>query len=577
MTLQWSRYQTAIFDAVAAAVDDMQHRRPFRHIVVEATAGSSKTTTCIECCRRMPSVRCVAVAFGKRNADELRTKLPSNATASTLHSLGLAAWTETLGGRRHKPEVDFEKVSRIIRAEVDAGKIPKWLRHKVGKLVDLARMHGIVPGDRTQRRGLSAALGGAASAQHSSNLALPPSASCALVNDVLPLRGLLADTDQNWEALMLHYDVNVGGDFPAAQIIRMARDVLVKSIRYGHRIIDFTDMLYLPTLAEGSTWRLDGDVVFVDELQDLDVLQRQMILHLVGSGCVFVGVGDSSQAIMGFRGAASDSMDQIVKATNAVRMPLSICYRCPTSHLQLARQLVPSIEARPDAGPGLLERYDEEGVLVCNNVGVDDITCTCEIDGFGRKVKLSPSLFQPGDLVICRAKAPLVKAAYWLLKARVPARILGKDLARGLLAFVDAMRAPDVTQLLVKVEQFTNKAIARAVELDDDAAVEEACDRRDVIRAVADSYGDDDVEGFKQQLEGLFGDGEDKGSVVTLSTIHRSKGAEADRVWWLDHQKPDPEGNYKHDWQRREALHIRFVAMTRARRELRLIRSEALK
>lgn len=50
-----------------------------------------------------------------------------------------------------------------------------------------------------------------------------------------------------------------------------------------------------------------------------------------------------------------------------------------------------------------------------------------------------------------------------------------------------------------------------------------------------------------------------------------------DRVWWLDHHKPDPESRgYKQQWQRIEAGHIRFVAMTRARRELRLFRSEGL-
>ncbi len=590
-----SHYQEAVFAAVADAVQAKQLRRPFRHIVVEATAGSGKTSTLVELCSRIAPARCVVVAFGSRNAEELKQKLPSNAEASTLHSLGNRAWTQTLGGRQYAPEIAVGghsrpgKLDRIIGAEVEAGRIPRWLRYKVAKLVDLARMHGIVPGSRrTHQDALGGTFRGEALSQHGSAATTPPSASYCVgdtkVNDVLPLRGLRDDTDAEWESLMRHFDVYVTGWSPQ-QLIRMARDVLRKSIRFGHRIVDYGDMLYLPTLAERSSWRLDADVVMVDELQDLDHLQRQMVLHVIASGSVFVGVGDSMQAIFGWRGADVDSMAKITAATGARQLPLSICYRCPTSHIALAQTLVTTIEARPDADAGVLERYDEDGTLVCCAVGDHGLDCHCAEEGHdGLSLKLGnlhPKHFQFGDLVICRSKAPLVKAAYYLLKNHVPARILGKDIGRGLVAFVDAMKASGIVDLLKKVEVWTNKAIARGCELDDDAAVEEAADKRDVLVAVADGVWsqDDDcdsVDMFKARLESLFGEGEDRDKVVTLSTCHRAKGAEADRVWWLDYHKPDLSANFKHDWQRKEAKHIRFVAMTRSRRELRLIRSESL-
>jgi len=400
-------------------------------------------------------------------------------------------------------------------------------------------MHGLVPGSRNGQPG------------------------SARVNDVLPLCGLRDDTDDEWLMLMEHYDVYATGTTPEA-LIQTARTVLTTAIRYGHRIIDYTDMLYLPTLAQGSIWRLGGEVLCVDELQDLDHLQRQMVLHLIGTGCLFVGTGDSRQAIFGWRGADADSMQKICQATNAVRLPLSICYRCPTSHLDRARALSPAIEARPGAPMGLLEVYDEEGRCVESNVGTA-----------GKR--LAATQFRAGDLVICRSKAPLVRAAYELLKHNVPARILGRDLGRGLLAYVDAVRASNVTALLQKVEQLTAKAIQRAVDLDDDQALAEAGDRRDVLVAVADGLADDDewnnIDVYRERLLELFGDGEDRARVVTLSTIHRAKGAEADRVWWLDHTKPDLAANYKREAWRREAECLRFVALTRARQELRLIHS----
>lgn len=587
-----SKYQDTIFKSVVIAVKAMKQGQPFRHIVVQASAGGGKTRTLVECTKRIAPARCVVVAFGTNNANELKKLLPSNAEASTLHSLGNRAWTQTLGGRQYAPEIAVGghsrpgKLDRIIGAEVEAGRIPRWLRYKVAKLVDLARMHGIVPGSRrTQQEAQGDAFGGTVAPAYGSGTTAPPTPSYCQgdtkVNDVLPLRGLRDDTDAEWESLMRHFDVYVSGYSPQ-QLIRIARDVLRKSIRFGHRIVDYGDMLYLPTLAEGSSWRLDADVVMVDELQDLDHLQRQMILHVVASGCVFVGVGDCMQAIFGWRGADVDSMDKITAATKAVQLPLSICYRCPTSHIALAQTLVPTIEARPGADAGVLERYDEDGTLACCSVGDHGLDCFCAEEGHDGLPHLRPTHFKPGDLVICRSKAPLVKAAYYLLKNHIPARILGKDIGRGLVAFVDAMKSSSIVDLLKRVEEWTSKAIARACELDDEAAMEEAADKRDVLVAVADGVWAQDndcdsVDVFKTRLESLFGEGEDRDRVVTLSTVHRAKGAEADRVWWLDYQKPDLGASFKHDWQRKEAANIRFVASTRSRRELRLIRSESLR
>lgn len=542
------------------------------------------TSTIAEACRRLPSgLRIVCVVFAKCNVEDLKSKLPSNVETSTLHSLGLQSWTATLGGPRQKPQVDGDKVSRIIRAEVDKGHIPRYLRYKVAKLVDLARQHGIVPGSvRDGRGGVQLAqsddFAAGSASQYSRDVATPHSASQPLsagaaVNGVLPLRGLLPDVDRSWLDLMQRFDVYA--DSPL-EIIRHARSILRTSILWGHRIVDFADMLYLPTLAEGTQWRLDADVVFVDELQDLDELQHRMVMTLT-TRCPFVGVGDPMQAIFSFRGAAQDGMERIKRHTAATTLPLSVCYRCPTRHVALAQQICPGVEAAPDAIAGLLEEYDEEGRICCDRPEQHGLGCRCLVVGDAKDVVLRPAFFRPGDVVLSRAKAPMVRVAYWLLKARIPVRIQGRDIGRGLVAFVDSMRCSTVNELLSKVERHTNRLVARAMETEDDAAAEEAIDKRDVIKAVAEVCDGDDVEAFKRELEGLFGDGDDRDAVVTLSTIHRAKGSEADRVWWLDHHKLRDAVRLKHEWQRVEARNLQFVATTRSRQELRLIRSEGLR
>jgi len=297
------------------------------------------TSTVVETCRRLPPhTRALVVAFGNRVAEELKQKLPRNAEAMTLHSLGNRAWASFL---QQRPTTVRDKVWNIIDSEVAAKRMSKYHRFKVAKLVDLARQSGIVPydsaaqqqqhtqhapeGPQTQRSGRAAA----AEYPNTHPTATTPHSA---VNGVIPLHGLVADTDAAWLELCHRHDI-YGDD--KQSLIQAARRVLKESILWGHRGIDFADMLYLPVTAN-VPFDAGADVVFVDELQDLDALQRRMVVSMARTGALFVGVGDTSQAIFGFRGADCDSMRKVRQETTAVELPLSICYRCPVSHIELA-------------------------------------------------------------------------------------------------------------------------------------------------------------------------------------------------------------------------------------------------
>ncbi len=107
-------------------------------------------------------------------------------------------------------------------------------------------------------------------------------------------------------------------------------------------------VLWLPHL-----WNLQPskcDWVAVDEAQDVSPAQLDLILKMRGRGGRMIWVGDKNQAIFGFAGALSDSIDRIIEATHAIVLPLSICYRCPVSHIKLAQEVVPSIEPIWDLG-----------------------------------------------------------------------------------------------------------------------------------------------------------------------------------------------------------------------------------
>ena len=62
-------------------------------------------------------------------------------------------------------------------------------------------------------------------------------------------------------------------------------------------MIDFDDMIWIPLVENFPLPQFD--VLFVDEAQDFNEMQRQMILRCIGNNRVVI-VGDRNQAIYGF-------------------------------------------------------------------------------------------------------------------------------------------------------------------------------------------------------------------------------------------------------------------------------------
>lgn len=516
-----SRYQAAVLDHVAAQVD----ATPAQNAIVSAVPGGGKTTLLTmaaahlgaECRRRRRgSVSIDVVAFGNRVAKEIGQRLrqmgAQNAEARTLHSAGLRAWREMIGGMSDglvTGKDAQDKARRLIRWLIDEKRQIDHRRaypSKVAALMNAARNVGLVP------------------------------------EGTPGMSGLVPDTFDTWVELMDYHGVET--DYPR-DLAEAARLALRTSISWAGKIADFPDMLYMPTLTDGATFPR-RDFVFVDELQDLDPLQRRMAL-LMCRDSVFLGVGDRRQAIFGWRGAAVDSMDRVAAELRCIELPLSVCYRCPTSHIELARQYAPQIEARPGAPVGLVEMPD----------------------------KVAARDFLPGDVVICRQKAPGAALALWLIRHGVPARILGRDIGFSLTSYVDGFKARGIEHLLDLVDRRTGAAISRAKIRHDDETIREAIDRQNTIHAIAESCLTDDVAELKAKIVALFDD-EISDRFVTIATIHKFKGGEADRVWWLDPELCDESKAYRHEWQRQEVRNLRFVALTRSRSELRMFSSTAL-
>lgn len=293
--------------------------------------------------------------------------------------------------------------------------------------------------------------------------------------------------------------------------------------------IDFDDMIWLPLVLDLRQPQFDR--VFVDETQDLNKAQIEMALRAVKPNGRICAVGDPRQAIYGFRGADSSAVDNIVARLQAAVLPLSVCYRCCKAVLREAKEVVPDIEWAPDA---------EEGSVT----GV-----------MARDMKRNA---RAGDFILSRTNAPLVSLCMFFLKEGRPATIQGRDIGASLAAFVKKSHASSIEALRDYVEAWRDVECKRLAAKNRDT--QSVDDRADCVLAIAENAST--VEEVLLDIQELFADKGDTERIV-LSSTHKAKGLERDRVWLL-----------QSTYRRRPGLeeeNLYYVAVTRARKELFLV------
>lgn len=349
--------------------------------------------------------------------------------------------------------------------------------------------------------------------------------------------GILPDTMETWEALIDRYNVEAPWDderlMPRA--IDLASRVLAESVKITHTI-DFDDQLWLTMVLDLPMPRRYR-VVLADEGQDLNPVQRKLLAKLMEKNGMLIVVGDDAQCIYGFRGSDVDSFHAIAKEYGATRLPLTVTYRCPTAVVDLAKRYVPDIEAAPGAATGEVV-----------TMHVDDVK-----DWRGAK-----------DLIVCRTNAPLVAQAYSFIRQKIPCRVAGRDFGAGLTALIKKLKPTDIKDLLAKLDAYRVKEVGKLVAAKKEHRVQSLTDKIDSLEVLALEC--DDLDALDGIISRLFSDLSQEGKIV-LSSVHRAKGAEADRVFIL---RPDlmPFRMARLDWEIEQEKNLIYVAYTRARKTL---------
>jgi DNA helicase-2/ATP-dependent DNA helicase PcrA len=112
-----------------------------------------------------------------------------------------------------------------------------------------------------------------------------------------------------------------------------------------------------------ATLRSTSRVVVVDEVQDLNPVQRQILELMVGDDGQLVAVGDHRQAIFGFRGGLvrimGEMYDEVAAAPDSAVVDLSLNYRSTPRIIALANAWAARI-APPGGLPNIDMRHGNE-------------------------------------------------------------------------------------------------------------------------------------------------------------------------------------------------------------------------
>lgn len=313
---------------------------------------------------------------------------------------------------------------------------------------------------------------------------------------------------------------------------------------------DFVEQVWLPSHWDlgNETWFKPYKVVLVDECQDLNKAQLNLIKILAGSTGRILSVGDPKQAVMGFAGADDNSYNNVVKETGAIELPLSICYRCPKSHIELVKKQFPGIpiEAADNAIIGEIKQIKPEQIIdhVIN-----------------------------GDMILGRKTAPLVGLCIRLISQGKKAIVKGKKIGETLKKELD-----EIAKLPIYywnyfndcLEQYRQIKLQQYQGLDNYEQLKEIL--QDKLQAIATIYQSNPqatgIEDLKSEISRLFSD---DNAPITLSTCHRAKGLEAERIFIYKPEDIPMKWKNQQDWQYEQERNLLYVALTRSKSEIFIV------
>lgn len=479
-----SKYQTAVYKA---------YNETNQNIFVEACPGSGKSTTILQLLKQTPfHKKAILLAFNKSIADELRQKVSKTVEVSTIHSFSFKLLRQNFS-----VPVNLNEIKTYILAKNFFKSRKKHFKNEkdqnvflftVAKIYDLMRM----------------------------NISKNNQES---IEKIAQLYGVdLLDSDYSDVVVFIEH-INGYNENPSDNFM-----------------IDYTDMLWLTYKHVKKNKYPKYSVVFCDEVQDLNPLQKVLIDNLVSMSGRFVVVGDEKQSIYGFMGANLKSLHKFKNAPDTTCLPLSISYRCHKQIVDHANKIFPGMEHFESNTNGEVR----EGFL---------------------------SDIREGDFVICRNNLPLIDAFIYLLAKGKKARILGRDLETQLTKLINSVDV--ISELFEVLEHKKTELSKKGIKKPEKNPSYLNLEEKIKILLVINQYTDADINKTRSLLQQMFSDNYTERDIV-LMTGHKSKGLENERVVYL-YPELIPSEYATSEYERYQEKCLDYVITTRAKKELIIV------
>jgi len=464
-------------------------------VALRARAGSGKTFSLRQWAQQSHKTG-IATSFSKSTVVELAEKIGPSFPAKTQHALCLAA----LKSNGRNPKLDTSKMFNIVKRLAEDNDIPFELQGEIRSLATFAKTYGIQP---------------------------DPAGPAGITPNELSVWSDLADM----------YDVEF-----TEEILYWAKLAVIASnqafLKDG--LIDFDDMLYCALIYPHRFTKYG--IIIADEVQDFNLLQHTALKRSLLPGGRIIAAGDDRQAIYAFRGALSDSYQNLVSTFNMQELPLTVSFRCPSEVIKVAREYVPDIEAAPGCKKG--------EVLYPSSLSLREVPKT----------------------VLCCNNAPLMKLALKLLVSGRTVEIAGRDIGQGLVKLTERVTKKNLStpEFIEKLEKWKEKETARYPKRRNSIF-----EKSLALRTLAQSHRD--VEGIKKHLSKLYPDPKDKSyrpADVHLSTIHKAKGREFPNVLLLDSHLIGKHATT--EIEVKQSQNLSYVGVTRAQETLTFITSSQI-
>jgi len=334
----------------------------------------------------------------------------------------------------------------------------------------------------------------------------------------------------------------------------------LKRFKQEKRLKDFNDLL-LDFIAKETTPSFK--VLFIDEAQDLSLLQWEMVRKLWGNAEKTYIAGDDDQAIFKWAGADVDHFIALKEEVNDIKI-LDQSYRIPGGPIhELSQKIIGQVQNRfdkeykPRTEEGILRRYSDvtqvdmsKGnwlVLSSANHFLDSVKEVCELRGWYYQYKGSNSI--PLKLLLALNNWEAWRKGSMLnhLEIKNIYEYLGSNVLEGFRK-------------------------GKTLHSDDRYTLQECKEKHGLI---TDKVWFESFEGLdtitENYIRNMRANGEtlNKNPRIIMSTIHGAKGGEADKVLLMQDLTNAALETFSYD---PDELHrLFYTGATRAKRELHVL------